>query len=397
MTGSRTMGVMTTIDRYVFAQAMARFAILLAIVMFALLMQRLIRVLDLLVTKNASISDAVWLMINLVPHYLNLALVAAFFISVLLALIRLRENSELDVLFAGGVSLLQVAKPILALAALLTLVTALLIGFLQPHARYAYRNLLHTTGYDSWYNTLESGGFLTGFGGMTLRVDDIGDQGRKLEGIFIHKRTQDGRLTTITAESGAFEKAGDERLILTLENATQVRGGNPESQPVVIRTKRFTQEIATLFTPPPFRSRGKDERELTLPELWESRNDPPPDVTRAAMSADLHSRIVRIASVPVLPLLAVALGAMAPKRRQGATLGVGLFLLIAYNEILQFGGNLVEDEEMPAWLTLYLPFVLLILISAWLFVRATKPSMMRPADIIKRLMALTTMRFSDSR
>src|SRR3546814_9092453 len=50
-----------------------------------------------------------------------------------------------------------------------------------------------------------------------------------------------------------------------------------------------------------FRPRGEDERELTLTELWQQRDTPPPGVSTAEMMAAFHDRVVRSLSVLFLP------------------------------------------------------------------------------------------------
>ena len=352
--------------------------------LFALLMERLVRLLDLVATKNTSFDVVVRMMVNLIPHYLSLALATAFFIAVLMATIRLREDSELDALYAGGISLYQVIRPILGLAVVLGVVGALVIGVLQPQARYAYRNLFHLAGYGSWYNVLESGAFLTGIDDMTMTVGSIADNGRELTAVFFHERDDTGGMTTTTAERGRFDISADEKLVLTLENATQVINGMPDQEPLVVQVKRFSREIDTLFTPPPFRPRGKDERELTLVELWQRQNDPPRKVTTAEMAAELHARSVRIMSILVLPFLAVALGATSPRRRQGGSLALGLFLLIVYNEILQLGESMIQDGKISPWIGQQLPLLLFTLVSLWAFVKAAGHISGSPWDPLAR-------------
>ncbi len=361
---------MKIIDRYIIQLTLSRFAILLGLVLFALLMERLVRLLDLVATKNTPFDVVAGIMVNLIPHYLSLALSTAFFIAVLMMVIRLREDSELDALFAGGVSLARVAWPVFSLACLLCLIGAIVIGVLQPHARYGYKNLMHLAGYGSWYNILESGSFLTGIDDYTMTVGSISKDNLALRDVFFHERKKSGEMTTTTAERGQFT-IEDEALLLTLTNATQVNSGRPGQDPIVVRVKTFSKSIDTLFTPPPFRPRGENERELTLFELWQQQDSPPKGASIHQMKAELHARIVRILSILVLPFFAVALGAMSPKRRQGLSLGLGLFALIAYHEVLQFGESMIDDGKISPWLGQQLPMGLFILLSLWVFRRAS--------------------------
>jgi len=358
------------IDRYLIRHVLSRFAMLLGLVMFALLMERLVRLLDLVATKNTPFDVVGRILLNLIPHYLSLALSAAFFIAVLMAVIRLREDSELDALYAGGVGLYRIAKPVLGMACLFCVLGALVIGFLQPHARYGYRNLMHYAGYGSWYNLLESGSFLTGIDDMTMTVGGISKDGRELTDVFFHERDKKGAMTTTTAEKGSFDVNENDTLTLTLHGATQAVDRGPDQEPLVVKLKEFSREIDTLFAPPPFRNRGRDERELTLVELWEQQDDPPKKSSLNEMKAELHARITRIVSILFLPFIALALGATSPKRQQGLNLALGLFLLIVYNEILQFGENMIEEGDVSPWLGQQLPMLLFFLFGLWMFHRA---------------------------
>jgi lipopolysaccharide export system permease protein len=384
---------MKIIDRYLIRLTLARFFMLLGLVLFALLMERLVRLLDLLATKNTPLDLVVRMMINLVPHYLSLALSAAFFISVLMAVIRLREDSELDAIYAGGISLFRVTLPIMGLALAFCALAALVIGTLQPHARYGYRHLFHLAGYGNWYNVLDSGAFLTGLGDLTMLVGEISADGNQLRQVFVNEQSKDGRLSTTTAETGRFDTNEADKLVLTLENATQVVSGVDGRDPLVVRVKQFSREIDTYFTPPPFRPRGKDEREMTMTELWAAERAPPEGVTPAEIAAEFHTRLVRIVSILVFPLLAVAIGALAPKRGQGVSLGLGLFLLIAYNEVLQFGESLIQDGHIAPWIGQELPLLIFALFSLWAFHRASRQMAASPMTPLVRLADLVVGAF----
>ena len=365
---------MKIIDRYIIRNTLSRFAILLGLVLFALLMERLVRLLDLVATKNTPFQVVAEIMVNLIPHYLGYALSTAFFIAALMAIIRLREDSELEALYAGGISLYRIAQPVLGLACVFCLVSIIVLGVLQPHARYGYKNLMHLAGYGSWYNILESGSFLTGIDNYTMTVGGISASGLVLTDVFFHERTETGEMTTTTAERGQFTIDDEGKLVLTLNNATQVSNGRADREPVVAKVKTFSKRIDTLFTPPPFRPRGNDERELTLIELWQQQNTPPKGATVDEMKAELHSRVVRIISILVLPILAVGLGALSPKRRQGLSLTLGLFLLIAYNEVLQFGESMIEEGSVSPWLGQELPMLVFACLSFLIFLRASGSS-----------------------
>ena len=107
------------------------------------------------------------------------------------------------------------------------------------------------------------------------------------------------------------------------------------------------------------RARGGDPRELTFPELFAASVDPPTYLTPAEISAELNSRLIIIVSTLVLAVLAVAMGVGRGWRQRDLSAFIGLVLLIVYNESLEFGESLVKRDQAPAWLALWVPFLLL--------------------------------------
>jgi lipopolysaccharide export system permease protein len=99
-----------------------------------LLSERLVRLLDLTLGKKKSFSLIFEMLAYLAPHYLGIALPGALFLGLLFGFSRLSKNSELDAFLAAGYGLHQIAKPVIILSCLLSLVAIIIFGFVQPHA-----------------------------------------------------------------------------------------------------------------------------------------------------------------------------------------------------------------------------------------------------------------------
>src|SRR5215468_2852723 len=193
---------MKTIDRYVLTKTLGPLLACIAIALIAMLLERMLRLLDFILDKGGPFYLVLQMLANLIPHYLGLAIPAAFFVGVLLAVMRLSGDSELDAIYAMGVGLRRLLLSLVGLAVVLLIATAIIIGLLQPYTRYAYRALVYTATHTVWNSALERGTFFTGLGNMAIMVDDIGDGGRKLTGIFLHRTEDDGSTTATSAEQG---------------------------------------------------------------------------------------------------------------------------------------------------------------------------------------------------
>ena len=134
---------------------------------------------------------------------------------------------------------------------------------------------------------------------------------------------------------------------------------------------RFREFETTLASPEEdFRPRGEDEREMTLLELWAANQNPPSHIDPWEISAELSGRLVRILSLPLLPLMAIPLAIDRVRGQRSYGLVLGLAMLIAFHQLLQLGEALADNNKISVWVGLWLPLAVFAAISAWMFVRA---------------------------
>lgn len=109
-----------------------------------------------------------------------------------------------------------------------------------------------------------------------------------------------------------------------------------------------------------FRSRGIDERELGLGEIWTALGHPQTVLYRHQLDGELHSRLVRSLSLAVLPLLAVPFGLTAKRARRQYGVVVGVLVLVLYFHAIQLAQSLgtagLIDPRPALWGT-FLAFV----------------------------------------
>lgn len=363
---------MKTFDRYVLNKTLLPLTVAIGIALIALLMERMVRLLDLVVNKGGPFYLLLQMLANLIPHYLGIALPAAFFIGVLHAVMKMSSDSELDAMQAFGGGLQRLLVPIMGLAIALMVFSAVIVGFLQPYTRYAYRALVYTVTHTAWDTALERGTFFTGFGNKTIVVDGISQGGRQLSGLFIHEETPPSGSMTTTAQSGQiYRDREDFRLILNLERGVRVEAGAENGRTAVLTFESFALPLDAAIEGGQFRERGERERELTLFELWPLLRAPPDGMTRASVSAEIHDRLVRIATVLVLPLFAIPLGLASRRTRRGLGMAVGIAVVVLYHHLLRFGASLASVGQISPWIGLWAPFLLFAAASAWGFYAAS--------------------------
>lgn len=355
------------LDRYLLVETIRPLTVGLGIVLSALLLERMLRLFDLLVNKGGPFVLVLKMVANLVPHYMGMALPAAFFLSVLVVISRLSAESELDAMLGCGISLKRLIAPLIGLAIVLTVATAFLFSYLQPHSRYAYRSIVYLVTNAAWEAILEEGVFVTAQGRNTIMVDQIENGGRTLHGVFVHQFHRDGSAAAITAKRGSMVRSDDgTNFLLRLVDGQQIVTRPEDRQPSASTFDTVEFRIDLTNNVPPFRARGENEREMTLLELWQRRNDEDPAMQRRVRS-ELNGRLARILSIPVLPFVALPLGISAKRARRASGLAIAGGLLFLYHHALQFGESMADLGRIPPAVAIWSPFIIFAASGAWLF------------------------------
>lgn len=358
------------LNRYILRQIMGALLAMTTIALLALLLERLLRLLERVVDSQGSMGIVVRMLINLIPHYLGIAIPVAFFFAVLLTFNRLSRDSEMAVMSSAGIGVHRLLVPVMGMATVLTLIAAITFSYMQPYSRYAYRALVNAIVHASLSAAVEAGSFVR-VDDMTFMAEEASADGHRLGRIFVHERKRDGRSITTTASEGLLQEAEDgSGSVLVLRNGTRkvVLADGSGGGAIGFDEYRWPLERDPDWA---FRPRGGDEEELTLPELWAALEGPPEGTTVSQVRAEFHSRIVQVVSILVLPFLAVPLALGG--RRGGQTYGIviGLVILIIYEKVLDFGRAMTAVGEISPWLGLWLPLLLLAVGSGALFFRTS--------------------------
>ena len=374
---------MTSLDRY-----MARLIALplfstLTIAAMLLVLDRIRRLFDFVATEGGPIS-VVWRMLaNLLPEYLGLGIPIGLLLGILLAFRRLAANSELDVLRAVGVSYTRLLRVPFMYALVLAALNIAIVGFVQPQARYYYEQLRFELRTGALGASIKVGEF-THFGDrMTLRIEQSHDKGRKLDGIFVYYNDK-GTSYSVTAESGQFLATDDPNtIIFRLTNGTLVHKAPNFAVPRVLT---FTSHDLPIPLPryENFRQRGGRNLEFTLPELAKLGHASASEQQRDSSRSEFHFRLVEVATMFLLPLLAVALG-VPPKRSSS---GVGVFLaivmIVAYHKVNEYAASIGELGRIDPLIALWVPFVIFAGLIIWMYYQIAYVPGGQPIGAIER-------------
>lgn len=352
---------LTKVDRYLIGRMAPRMAIALAITLIALLMERVLRLIDLVTTQGAPLSYVVRMTVNLLPHYLGLALPATFCIAVLTLVSSMARENEIDALEGAGWSLRRIGAPFIASAMILSIVSLPLLGILQPYTRYGYREVKHAAMNAGWTGRVEEGVFIDAGDGLIISAREVDPTGRILSRVFVSQQ-ENGAESILTARLGLVLPDPDGRVVrLVLKDGRGlVAGGWLDFEDL-----RLSREFA--IDKNPFRPRGDSERELTFGELLTraSGEDGLPPEPRYI--AEFHSRIVRAVSLIGIALLSIPLGVSRKRASVWPRLALAMVILVAYDHMLLTLKAMADLGRVPPVMALWLACAAFLAGSFWLY------------------------------
>jgi lipopolysaccharide export system permease protein len=354
------------VDRYLARLIAVPLIASLVIAAMLLLLEKMLRLFDFVAQEGGPVS-VVWRMLaNLIPEYLSLGIPIGLMLGILLAFRRLATSSELDVLLACGFSYRRLLRVPYMYAIVAALVNLLIVGFLQPYSHYAYEGLRYELRTGALGASIKVGEFTKLGKNMTVRIERSQDSGRQLSGIFVMAQGSDGKDLAVTAEHGRFMATDDPNtIIFRLRNGTLVHDAPTFPVPRVLAFESHDLPI-DLPKEEAFRQRGGRE-ELTIPELVKSTRNPAEKKDRAKSQAEFHFRVTEVATMFLLPLLAVALA--VPPKRSTSALGVflSIVMIVTYYKINEYAEALGGRGHISPIIALWTPFVLFAALIWWMY------------------------------
>jgi lipopolysaccharide export system permease protein len=253
-------------------------------------------------------------------------------------------------------------------AIILALINLGIVGFIQPYARYAYEGLRFELRSGALGASIKVGEFTRLGKRMTMRIEQSENDGRDLSGIFVMARTKDEKSLAVTAETGTFMATDDpDTIILRLKKGVLVHDAPNYKTPRILS---FTAHDLPIDLPKieAFRGRGGKDRERTIPELVRTGGDPKePLAVRNESRANFHFRLVEVAMMMLLPLLAVALA--VPPKRSSSALGVflSIVMVVTYHKINEYAESMGALGRVEPFFALWIPFALFAGLIWWMY------------------------------
>ncbi len=328
---------------------------LLGIVLFTLvlLMGRLIKLTELVVSRGVPFADVSKMILYLIPSFLTYTIPMAFLLAVLLAFGRLSADNEIIVIKASGISLFQVMPPVLFCALVAALFAFGVSSIGAPWGNSAFRELSLQVLTKNIAATIREKTFWDDIPGIVMYTDHYEEKNKQLTGVVIHDGRNQVRPMTIFARDGVISGAsGSNALLLSLQNGSIHMAGKDG----LYRLVYFGEYSMTVGDKENSTPQARNESDIWLTDLIRQMNDPAlPAALRLRHRIEFHSRITFPCASFVFAILAVPLGIQNRRSGKSGGFAISVLIILSYYVMMSVAKSFPERGLLPSSIALWLP------------------------------------------
>ena len=377
-----------TLCRYLVAEVIPPFFLGLLAFTCILLIGRILRLIELVVTRGVPLLQIGKLFALILPTFLEMTVPMAFLLAILLGLGRMSNDQELLAMKASGVSAPQILGPIALVGLVVALITLGLTMFARPTANFALKKELYNIARNRVGTALREKVFNDDFPQILIYVEEIVPPGNTAQGVLIvdkRDRTREdiilGKVARITTDEET-NTLGLRLFDGSVYERERNRPGFSQTRFNIYDLKFDLDELVG-----PVRQKEAGPKEMPLTELLnaiEAKGSAGGKTIAERM--ELHQRIA-FAFVPlVFCLLGVSLTLLPRTSRANRSWGFMLctFWLMTYYTLLSLGKALGDKSILHPIPALWLPNLVVGGIGAHFFRQAQRETPLFLPQMLER-------------
>lgn len=389
------------LNRYLISEILPPFVFGLLTFTLILLIARILKLIELVVTRGVPLPQIGMLFALILPTFLELTVPMAFLFAVLLALGRLSSDQEILALKASGIGPTQILWPLAVLSVIIAAVTLLLTMLARPAANLAMKKELYNIAKSRVGTALKEKVFNDEFGKILIYVEEVIPPGNTVQGILIIDK-RDRLKADIILGKVALISTDEETNTLGLKlfdgsiyEKQSNRAGFSQTRFNIYDYKLDLDELIA-----PVKKASVGPKEMSLRRLLKTIGEKRERGAKAIPERmELHQRLA-FAFVPlVFCLLGVALILLPRHSRTNRSWAfvLCLFWLLTYYGLLSLGKAAGDKGFVHPALALWFPNIVITGIALHLFNKALREAPLWLPARIEAALLRAGQRFARSR
>ncbi len=354
------------ISRYIFKELLGPFLLGLFVFTFIFLLNRIIQLADMIVSKGVSLVEVFTLLSYIMPSFLVLVIPSTVLLATLLGFGRLSADGEISALGASGVSFYQMLMPVMAFSVLCYVVTSFLMINVLPQANLSFKRMAYEIVRTRSLVNIKEREFIDNFKDFTIYVDQAFPSEGKLKGILISDKRSLPEPYVIMAKEGSIVSNPDNlRVTISLrEGSIQNISQDDSFRQVDFEQYRMSLDMGMLISKKMSRKR---EREMSIAELRveiDRRRSEQKDYKPYLV--ELHKKFALPFAALILGLVGAPLGISTRTSSRSAGFALSILIIFVYYILLRTGESLGELGKLSPLICMWTPNILLGLVGGYL-------------------------------
>ena len=367
---------------YIATELLAPFFASFIILYCVFFLVRLIPLLEVVLELHIGLADFIRLFSYIFPHMLFYVIPMASMAGVIICFTRMTNDREILAFKACGISLRKMLPPVVLIAAAIATLTGFFSVQLIPAGAVAVKQLMFHLAKEKIDKGLKEKEFTEALGDLVVYVDTI-DKEDNWHGVFVSDmRGRQQPLITV-AKSGHLEAEMDKMMVtVILNDGTLHNAEGLDNQ--VIRFQRYQLQIP--LRPPTRIGREDvtvmDRGSMSQEQLLANAAHYGPDTRQGRIfRAEYHHRLALPVGCFILSLLGLPLGLLAGPGKRAVGLPLGLACFVLYYITYTITGVMGEEGVLPLVFGMWLPNILLLALTVFVFLRADQEKPVVPERI----------------
>ena len=362
------------INRYILKEISLPFFMILFILTFVLLMGKILQLMDMMINKGVRFMDIAQLIIFLMPSFLLFTIPISLLVGIMMALGRLSSDNEIMVLKASGVSLMQLAQPVMLASAATFILTLLTSYILVPQGNYATKMLLFNVARQKASLGIKEKIFNDDFKGILLYADKVPVSGAYMEGVLISdQRLGETPSTIIARKAYLISDLNSLSITLRLENGSTHTVDKDLKNYRKMDFSFYDVKLDISSSVADSSKTVKASTDMTRSEIVQRlKGSRLKEEERRELAIELYKKLSIPASCLVFAVLAIPLGIRKHRSAKSMGFTLGLITVLAYYLLRLSGEALAETGRISVAIGTWAPVVIFGIAGIYLFTMAVK-------------------------
>ena len=362
---------------YLFRELLGPFLASLLTFSTIMLMGRTMRLADLFVNKGLGILDVLSLLTYILIPFLVYIIPMSLLLTILLALGRLSSDGEIIAMKSSGISIYQLAFPIVIFSSIAFLLTTTLTLYAYPWGFRSLRNLAFKLAKTQSEIGIQERVFNDDFAGMIIYVDKTEAKGKKMQGVFISDKRDPNKTTSFIAKEGYIASDPESMIVnLRLLDVIQLDIDKDLQSLGRGRFDTFDLRLDLMAISNEAISKRKKYREMTLTGLRKTIDNS--SLEENPKLNEIKVEYYKKFTIPfvcfVMVLLGIPLGIRNMRGGKSYGFVISLLVLLIYYLLLISAEALGKSGNIPPLVSMWMPNILLGFLGIYLFINASKES-----------------------